>query len=52
MERDIKIDNKVNGIVKKVSLYMRNLNFEYIKNEIYKAYIFAYEAHKGQKRLS
>ncbi|MDR1945064.1 MAG: hypothetical protein LBQ59_03090 [Candidatus Peribacteria bacterium] len=52
MERDIKIDNKIDGIVKKVSLYMRDLNFEYIKNEIYRAYIFAYKAHDGQKRLS
>jgi (p)ppGpp synthase/HD superfamily hydrolase len=31
---------------------MIDLNFEYIKNEIYRAYIFASEAHDGQKRLS
>lgn len=47
-----KIDKKVEGITKKVSLYMRNLNFEYIKTEITKAYIYSREAHEWQNRLS
>ncbi|MDD2907484.1 MAG: RelA/SpoT family protein [Candidatus Gracilibacteria bacterium] len=51
-ERYIKIDAKVDAIVKKVSLYMRNLNFEYIKSEIFKAYLYSRDAHEGQNRLS
>lgn len=47
-----KIDKKVEGIIKKVSLYMRNLNFEYIKVEITKAYLYSREAHEWQNRLS
>jgi len=47
-----KIDKKVEGIIKKVSLYMRNLNFEYIKEEITKAYLYSREAHEWQNRLS
>ena len=52
MDRYIKIDEKVEGIVKKVSLYMRNLNYDYIKTEIFKAYLYARDAHEWQNRLS
>ncbi|MDD3646313.1 MAG: RelA/SpoT family protein [Candidatus Gracilibacteria bacterium] len=50
--RYIKIDENVEFIVKKVSMYMRNLNYDYIKNEVFKAYLYAREAHEGQNRLS
>lgn len=52
MDTKAKLDAKVENIVKKVSLYMRDLNIEYIKNEIFKAYNYAYEAHQWQFRLS
>ncbi|MDD3144945.1 MAG: RelA/SpoT family protein [Candidatus Gracilibacteria bacterium] len=52
MDKYTKIDEKVEGIVKKVSLYMRNLNFEYIKSEIFRAYLYSRDAHEGQNRLS
>ena len=51
MDRYIKIDEKVEGIVKKVSLYMRNLNYDYIKNEIFRAYLYARDAHEWQNRF-
>ena len=47
-----KIDKKVDNIIEKVSLYMNNLNKDYIKNEIYKAYLYAREAHEWQIRHS
>lgn len=52
MEKYEKIDKKVWVIIKKVCEYMKNLNHEYIKNEIEKAYIYAREAHEWQNRLS
>ncbi|MDR3150557.1 MAG: hypothetical protein LBU14_02855 [Candidatus Peribacteria bacterium] len=46
MKRDKKIDARVEKIVSRVSRsYMKHLNFEYIRNEIFKAYNYAYEAH-------
>lgn len=47
-----KIDKRVEKIVKKVSSYMTDLNEEYIREEIFKAYIYARDAHEGQFRLS
>lgn len=47
-----KIDKKVEQIVKKVSFYMKNLNIEYIREEIFKAYFYARDAHEWQYRLS
>jgi hypothetical protein len=46
MERDQKIDKKIDKIVERASHYMKDLNFEYIKNEIFKAYNYSYEAHE------
>lgn len=48
----INIDNKVENIVNKVSKYMKTLNIEYIRSEIFKAYNYAKDAHKWQNRLS
>jgi hypothetical protein len=45
IDRYIKIDDNVELIVKRVSMYMRNLNYDYIRNEIFKAYIYSREAH-------
>ena len=47
-----KIDKKVKVIIKRVSLYMRNLNFQYIESEILKAYEYTKESHEWQYRLS
>jgi GTP diphosphokinase / guanosine-3',5'-bis(diphosphate) 3'-diphosphatase len=47
-----KLDRKIDRIVNKVSEYITNFNKEYIKNEIYKAYIYAKEAHEWQLRKS
>ena len=47
-----KIDKRVEVIVKKVSLYMPNLNIKYIREEIFKAYEYARDAHEWQYRLS
>ncbi len=47
-----KADKKVEKIIKLVSGYMKNLNVEYIRSEINKAYIYARDAHEGQTRLS
>jgi len=52
MDKYTKINDKVEWIVKKVSLYMRNLNFEYIKSEIFRAYLYSRDAHEWQNRLS
>lgn len=51
-ERYLKIDKKVEKIVDKVSKYMVNLNEEYIRTEIFKAYELAKISHEGQNRLS
>lgn len=51
-KKEINLEEKIEKIVKKVSLYMVDLNYEYIKTEIFKAYNYANEAHKWQKRLS
>lgn len=48
----LKIDQKVLKIANWVSKYMPNLNEEYIKNEILKAYEYAKEWHEWQNRLS
>lgn len=52
MDKYTKIDEKVEWIVKRVSLYMRNLNFEYIRSEIFRAYLYSRDAHEWQNRLS
>ncbi len=46
------IDNKVLKIIDLVEEYMTNLNSEYIKNEIIKAYEYAKEWHEWVYRLS
>ena len=46
------IDKKVEKIVKDVFKYMSNLNIEYIRSEIFKAYEYTKIAHEWQKRLS
>jgi len=46
------IDKKVDIIVEKVSLYMKNINKDFIRDEIYKAYIYARDAHEGVFRKS
>jgi len=48
----IQIDQKVLKITKLVLKYMPNLNEEYIKTEIFKAYEYAKQWHEGQNRLS
>jgi GTP pyrophosphokinase len=52
MDKDTKLDKKVEKIVERVTQYMRDLNFEYIEGEIFRAYEYAYDAHKEQTRLS
>ncbi|MDD2871398.1 MAG: RelA/SpoT family protein [Candidatus Gracilibacteria bacterium] len=52
MERYINIDKKVEKIVLDVAKYMTNLNIEYIRSEIFKAYIYSRDAHEGQNRFS
>jgi len=47
-----KIDKKVKEIVKKASLYMINMSTEEIDKEVFKAYIYARDAHEWQIRLS
>ncbi len=46
------IDKKVDEIVANVALYMRNLNKAYINDEVYKAYIYARDAHEWVFRKS
>lgn len=48
----LKIDNKVDKIIDNVSNYMINLNIEYIRSEILKAYEYTKKAHEWQVRLS
>jgi len=52
MDKQLSIEQKVEQIVQKVSHYMSNLNVEYIRAEIFKAFDYAKEAHEWQKRLS
>ncbi|QFR39384.1 bifunctional (p)ppGpp synthetase/guanosine-3',5'-bis(diphosphate) 3'-pyrophosphohydrolase [Candidatus Gracilibacteria bacterium 28_42_T64] len=52
MTQYTKIDKKVDGIIKNVKGYMKNLSPDFIDVEIRKAYIFAKEAHEGQYRKS
>ena len=47
-----KIDKKVDFIVLEVSKYMKNLTFDYIKEEIFKAYYYSRDAHEWQFRHS
>jgi hypothetical protein len=42
----LKIDQKVDKIINLVSKYMTNLNIEYIRSEILKAYEYTKEAHE------
>jgi hypothetical protein len=42
----LKIDQKVDKIINLVSKYMTNLNIEYIRIEILKAYEYTKEAHE------
>jgi hypothetical protein len=46
IDRYTKIDENVELIVKRVSIYMRNLNYDYIKNEIFRAYEYARDSHE------
>lgn len=46
------IDKKIDKIIKQVSLYIVNLDEGFIYDEIYKAYLFARDAHEWQVRLS
>lgn len=52
MEINQKTDKKIEKIIEKASHYMKDLNFEYIKSEIFKAYSYSYDAHDWQLRLS
>ena len=52
MDKYTNIDKKVEKIVLNTAKYMTNLNIEYIKNEITKAYEYAKEAHEWVNRLS
>lgn len=45
-------DKKVDKIIKQVAIYAPHLSYDYIVNEIKKAYIFARDAHHGVMRLS
>jgi hypothetical protein len=41
----LKLDKKIEAIVKEVSRYMTHVDFDCIKNEVFKAYEYAYAAH-------
>ena len=47
-----KVDKKIDSIIKEVSKYMKDLSFDYIKEEILKAYYYARKAHEWQFRHS
>lgn len=47
-----KIDKKVDNIVKNVASYIDYFDIDYIKEEIFRAYIYARDAHEWQFRLS
>lgn len=46
------VDKKVEKLISKVCLYLKDVSPDYIHNEITKAYIFARDAHHGVIRLS
>lgn len=46
------IDKKVEKLINQVSLYLKDFSYDYIKNEINKAYLFARVAHHWVFRLS
>jgi (p)ppGpp synthase/HD superfamily hydrolase len=48
----IKIDKKVEDIIKSVTKYMTGLSPEHIHKEVWNAYIYARDAHEGQMRKS
>lgn len=52
MDKYLNIDKKVEKIVIHVSKYMSNLNVEYIRKEIFRAYEYTKDAHEWQNRLS
>jgi guanosine-3',5'-bis(diphosphate) 3'-pyrophosphohydrolase len=52
MDSDIKIDKKVDLLIKKVFDYSKKLDKKYIELEIKKAYNYAKDAHSWQFRLS
>ncbi len=52
MDKYLKIDKKVEKIIGNVAKYMKNLNIEYIHDEIFRAYEYAKVAHEWQSRLS
>ncbi len=52
MDKYWNIDKKVEKIVIKVFKYMSNLNIEYIREEIFRAYEYTKIAHEWQNRLS
>jgi len=47
-----KIDKKVENIIKNVEKYMNGSTPVFIRDEIWKAYIYARDAHEGQMRKS
>ena len=47
-----KIDIKVDCLIEEVCSYMKYFDESYIKKEIYKAYLYARDAHEWQVRLS
>jgi hypothetical protein len=46
MDKYSNIDKKVEKIVLNTAKYMANLNIEYIRKEIFKAYEYAKDAHE------
>lgn len=52
MKKYEKIEKQVEKIVDRASIYMQHINREYIHKEIWKAYVYARDAHEGQMRLS
>ncbi len=46
------VDLSVKLIIERVCEYMPNLNQKYIYDEIWRAYLYARDAHEGQYRLS
>jgi GTP pyrophosphokinase len=47
-----KIDKKVESIIRKVKKYMTAFSPAHIQDEIWRAYIYARDAHEGQMRKS
>ena len=46
------LNRKIDKVISKVYWYIANPNKEYIKEQIYKAYLYAKDAHEWQMRLS